>query len=105
MQIIRETDHVRLIAEEDFLVTHAGSLQGQLISGVEGIQSGKLILDLSRTTHMDSTGIKLVIGLLKTCQQKGVALQIEVASPSILQLFHICKLNQILDIKEVVANG
>ncbi|MDX2083892.1 MAG: STAS domain-containing protein [Candidatus Melainabacteria bacterium] len=104
MQVIQEKEHTRLLAEEDFLVTNANRLQLELIEALEAIDNPKVILDLTEITRMDSIGIKLVLGLLKSCEQKNFLLEVEVSSSSILKLFHLCKLGQLLNIREVVVN-
>lgn len=104
MKVVQEADTVRLVAEQDFLITNSAVLQGELMSSTQEVKSGSIILDLCQTTLMDSVGIKLVIGLYKTCVQKGLTLQIEASSPTILKLFQICKLNEMLTVREM-AHG
>ncbi len=105
MKILQEADNVRLVAEQDFLLMNAAVLQSELVSATQGLSQGTVVLDLTQTKLMDSMGIKLVLGLFKTCQQKGLTLHIEAASQSILKLFQICKLNEMLTIRENVAHG
>lgn len=105
MQVIHEAEQVRLLAKTEFLMVNASALQTKLLAALEEVNESRVILDLRDTKVMDSIGVKLVIGLLKTCQKKGITLRVEVASPTIIRLFQICKLNHVLDLREVAVNG
>lgn len=104
MQIIQGNDELRLIAQEDFVVTKAAVIHQELLQSVDKLQTGQIILDLSQISLVDSTGIKLVLGLYKTCQQKELSLRVEVSSPAILRLFQLCRLNQLLELQESSAH-
>lgn len=105
IKAVKENNSLTLVAQEDFIFHHSKPLQEQMLKHLKNVSSGRVILDLTHINSMDSVGIKLVIGLFKTCQDKGLDFCVEVSSATILQLFHICKLNQILDVREVLKNG
>lgn len=96
---------LRLVAEADFTIEHAQALQQQLKSQIEAHTGEPVVLDLSAIHFMDSVGVKLVVGLFKSCQLKSLPLTVEVASGQILRLLNLCKLSQMLTVKEVQLNG
>lgn len=100
MKVIQEENQLKYVAEEDFLFSNAQILQEKLLNGIQDVQSGTVILDLTQITTMDSVGLKLVLGLFKSCRAKGLSLRLEVDSPGIVKLLHLCKLNQLMDIQE-----
>ena len=104
MKIIQEKECLTLVAEEDFLFDKAEKIQADLLKALELCQSSLVILDLTQTTVMDSIGIKLLLGLYKSCQQKGLSLQVDVSSETIIRLFQLCQLTTLLNVHEVKAN-
>lgn len=104
MKINQETNCLTLVAEEDFLFNKAEKIQATLVKALESCQSTSVVLDLTQTTVMDSIGIKLLLGLYKSCQQKGLSLQVDVSSETIIRLFQLCQLHNLLNIREVQAN-
>ncbi len=106
MNIVSEDNALKIIADQDFTIANAKEIQAQLLTTLESVKSDtqNVLLDLSKTTLLDSIGIKLVIGLLKSCQQKGLTLALQVASPAMMKVLQICKISQLLDIHEVAGN-
>lgn len=101
-----ETDtELRLMAEEDFTVKHAPVLQQELLQMLSGVQGKSVVLDLSRTNLIDSMGIKLLVGVFKSCQENGLSFCLEASTQSVVKVLHLCKLNQLFEIKEVQLNG
>ncbi len=103
MKITSEKDILKMIATEDLQINHVQALQADMLKAMQKFKGKMVVLDLTQINHMDSMGVKLVIGLYKSCEENNISLRVEVSSPSILQLFKICKLNQFLDICEVVS--
>jgi anti-anti-sigma factor len=78
----------------------------QLLDEINRIESvATVTLDLSQCEHLDSPGIKLVVGLYKTCQIRNWPLEITIASTQLMHLFTLCKLDKIITLREVAANG
>ena len=96
---------LRLSSEVNFTVANAHDLQKALMQSVELSKAKSVVLDLSRTDVIDSMGIKLLIGLFKTCQEKALGFCLEVSSQSVLKVLKLCKIDQLIDIKEVQFNG
>ncbi|MBY0402943.1 MAG: STAS domain-containing protein, partial [Cyanobacteria bacterium] len=80
-----KNDILTLKADQDFTILNALELQKKLIKLLEKKTSGAVVLDLSRIELMDSIGVKIIIGLFTTCQEKNLSLSIEVASEQILR--------------------
>lgn len=100
----KDETQVRLIATQDLTFAQAADIQAGLLAGVEAGDGKPVILDLTGIQQVDSTGIKLVLGLYKSCQDKNLPLTVEVASPSVSKLFQVCKLNKFIEVKEVAAH-
>lgn len=105
MKTVRSEQGMRFIAEENLVATRSAELRKQFQTALDEAHSGMVVLDLSSTEYIDSTGLALVIGVVKTCEKKGLPFRVEVASPLILRVFKTCKLDQLMEIKEVPSRG
>jgi anti-anti-sigma factor len=59
---------------------------------------GKLILDLSETTFIDSTGLSVIIGAFKRAQMTGVELVLQSPSRNVLRVMELTGLNRAIPI-------
>ncbi|MEM0952227.1 MAG: STAS domain-containing protein [Cyanobacteria bacterium P01_H01_bin.74] len=105
MEVVCEGLETKIIVDQDLIATHSTQIHGEIVNALKEVDDGTVVLDISKTEMMDSIGIKVVIGLMKSCQSKGLGLRLDVASANILRLFKICKLDDLLDVREVVAHG
>ncbi len=101
MNIVDENDYRRLIADKDFTFNTADEICQELLKAVQSANTSRMVLDVTQITTIDSLGIKLIVGLYKSCQEKKITLELEVASASLIKILNLCKLNQFIDIKEV----
>ncbi|GED83210.1 STAS domain-containing protein [Streptomyces sp. 6-11-2] len=64
------------------------------------IQAGRhrLIVDLTGTTFMDSTGLGLLVGIHKRIRARAGALKLVITNPNIRRIFNITSLNQVFPI-------
>lgn len=58
-----------------------------------------VVLDLTRTTLIDSRGIALCVGLLKECERKGVTFSIDV-NQALARFFRLLKLDRVFHLNE-----
>ena len=63
-----------------------------------GIDS--LVLDLSEVEFIDSTGLSVLLNVLRRVTQRGGALVIVCTNPTVLRLFEITRLESTFDIVE-----
>ncbi len=86
-----------IICEEDFTLMHINTVRAELLKILADKSNTNLTLDLSGTQMMDSSGIKLILGLYRTCLDKGITLKLNVSSPFILNLLELCRLPNIIE--------
>jgi anti-sigma B factor antagonist len=65
----------------------------------------RMLLDLSETEYISSSGIGLLVSILRRCRQSGVQMGICALRPEILELFKLTRLNQVFSIYEDRAAG
>ena len=100
MKIVIQDEQMTITTEENWIGTLAAELQAELLSNMEQFKTGNVFLDLSQTDFMDSLGIKLVVGLIKSCQEKNLSFEIINCSASILRLFRIFNLDKLANIRQ-----
>lgn len=88
---------VRLAGEIDIYT--ADRLKSELLPITE--QKGKQVtVDLSSITYIDSTGLGIFIGALKSSYKHGSSLKLIGANDRVRRLFNITGLDEIIDINE-----
>ena len=60
--------------------------------------SGRMIIELSRLTYMDSTGIKQLVGLSRTMKAAGGSILLAAPHPNLARLFEIVNLGELIPI-------
>lgn len=61
---------------------------------------GAAVLDLAEAEVVDSLGITLILGLFKTCQQRGITFRVEGANPDLMRVFKLFSLPKLFPIQE-----
>ncbi|MGD8192626.1 anti-sigma factor antagonist [Brevibacillus ginsengisoli] len=77
----------------------APQLKESLVSLMQQADVQVVVLDLTEVIYMDSTGVGVIIGALKTCKAKGLQLVLENVPPRIERLFRITGLTEVVTIK------
>jgi anti-anti-sigma factor len=90
---------LRLNPKCELVASTVEALRDGLLKAL-GEAKGPVILDLSYTKQIDSLGITLVLGLFKTCQQKGLGFSVEGVSADILRVFRLFNLTKFFLVKE-----
>lgn len=105
MEVVKESGETRLVIEQDLMATYAQEIHQKMLAAMDAVEDGVIVMDIAKAKMMDSIGVKLVIGLFKTCTAKGFPFRLEVSSPTILKLLKVCRLTDLIDIHEVVSHG
>jgi anti-anti-sigma factor len=71
----------------------------ELVRALGGnVGPGRTIIELSRLTYMDSTGIKQLVGLSRTMKAAGGALVLAAPHPNLARLFEIVNLDELMPV-------
>lgn len=90
---------LRLNPKGDLVASTVEALRESLLKALEEAD-GPVVLDLGASRQIDSLGITLVLGLFKTCQQKGLAFSIEGVNTDILRVFRLFNLTKFFPVTE-----
>lgn len=90
---------LRLNPKGDLVASTVEATRDGLLKALEGA-TGPVVLDLSASRQVDSLGITLVLGLFKSCQQKGLSFAIEGVNPDILRVFRLFNLTKFFPVQE-----
>lgn len=91
----------------EFVVRVSGEIDHHSALGIrEKIDAGlaeysprRLILDLSETEFMDSSGLGLILGRLKKCGDRGCEMLVVNPRPQILKILRLAGVEKMLDIR------
>lgn len=98
--------HWKVMITDNLVGPVVEPLRAKLLDEIDRIDAvDSVTLDLSQCERMDSLGVKLVVGLFKTCQSRGWSFEITTASTQIMHLMTLCKLDKIITLREVTANA
>ncbi|WP_303674867.1 STAS domain-containing protein [Vampirovibrio chlorellavorus] len=100
MQTVVNEKELRLISEENFNSTFIDALQKKMLEAINANPDRDVVLDMRQVELIDSLGLKLLIGLYKTCQSQNRLLKLEVVNPSVLKVIRVCKLEQLIHLEE-----
>jgi len=62
-------------------------------------QNKKLVVDLTDVNYIDSTGLGIFIGVLKTSEKSSSSLKLKGLNDRVKRLFEITGLNEVIDIE------
>jgi anti-anti-sigma factor len=99
--VSQKKKELRMTLQEDMSLDHVPKLRAEMLTVLNDATSSAVVLDMSQITVMDASGLKLLVGLLRTCQNKKLPLRIEVSKKSLLQSLYFCKLEKFMEISEV----
>lgn len=76
-------------------------------AAVELLEGGakNLVVDLAKTEYMDSSGLGVVVGLLKKVKELGGTLAIAAAQPRVKRVFEVTGLNQVFPVRDDVEGA
>jgi anti-anti-sigma factor len=92
---------IRFVAEKDITAEQAKVLGEYFAEEVKDAAAVAVVLDLCSIDFVDSTGIGTIVGLARTCEEKGLDFRIEVSSPDILRVLRTCNLQNMFEIRDV----
>jgi anti-anti-sigma factor len=90
---------LRLTPKGDLIASTVEATREAFLKAMEAA-TGPVVLDLSNTRQIDSLGITLVLGLFKSCQQKGLPFAIEGVKRDILRVFRLFNLTKFFTVRE-----
>ncbi|MHA6253006.1 STAS domain-containing protein [Oceanobacillus sp. CAU 1775] len=68
-------------------------------------ENQEIIVDLEKVSYMDSTGLGVFIGVLKSAKEKGSSLELINIQERVYRLFHITGLEEIMNLKAIIQGG
>ena len=95
-----EDNVLRIAPTNDLVASSVADARTEMLAALEGSYEA-VVLDLSAIEQVDSLGISLVVGLCKTCQEKGAAFSVEGVNQNLLRVFKLFKLPEHFPVKGV----
>ncbi len=89
---------LRLAPTSNLVASSVADARTEIQKALESTHEA-VVLDLSEAEHVDSLGISLVVGLFKTCRDKGLAFSVEGVNQNLLRVFRLFKLPEHFPVK------
>lgn len=70
----------------------------KIFDKLTGKKTPKIVIELSRVTYVDSSGLATLVGILKNMRSYGGKMRLAAMSPKIKSLFEITKLDKLFEI-------
>ena len=74
-------------------------IREKIDEGLENHRPARLILDLSETEFMDSSGLGLILGRLRKCGDRGCEMIVVNPRPQIVKILRLAGVEKMLDIR------
>ena len=100
MLLQKSKNCLKWVTENDFNISTVEAVKPQIVIALESSPKKEVALVFGEADVIDDTGLKLLIGLYQECLKKDLKLSLTVKSSSILETVHLCKLDQLIDVKE-----
>lgn len=94
---VEKKDGIFYLAGE-FDIFHASDVQSEIMDNYDG--KDDMILDFGGVTFMDSTGLGILISILKDIEDDGKKIKIQNVSKRIKKVFVITELDKVFGIDE-----
>jgi anti-sigma B factor antagonist len=93
VDVAREADRVRIALRGELELATVDQAH-EALSLPEVAPSDTVVLDLSRVTFIDSTGLRFVLLADRTAQEKGWRLEMVPAPPEVQRIFRMTRLEE-----------
>lgn len=82
----------------------------QTLLEVEGDRAGEMIVDLSRCSFLDSSGLRALLATSERCEQSSKRRALVLSNPSVMRIFQLTRYDELFEIYPTVeaavnANG
>jgi len=102
----KKTDQALVIGLSDEIIMDVVvEMKAEITQLTESSPQKAVVLDLDRVTFMDSSGVGLLIGLRRMCQEQGKAFSIANPSPPIRKLFDMLRLTDYFAVPKSPASA
>ncbi|MGH9360661.1 MAG: STAS domain-containing protein [Thermoanaerobaculia bacterium] len=97
IEVSRDGD-ARIVEIHGALADDATSRAKEAFLQVLNENPRKILVDLSQLDYISSSGIGLLVSVLRRCRQRGISLPVCSLRPDIFDLFRLTRLHQVFEI-------
>jgi anti-sigma B factor antagonist len=96
IDMFRRPDGVAVVVPQGRLNMVAARQMKDLLATLVSEGSSRIVVDLERTTFLDSSGLGALIGGLKSARQAGGDLRIARPTPEVMTVFTLTNMDKVL---------
>ena len=83
----------------------AASVREQIDEKLIQLRASSLVLDLSRISFMDSSGLGLIMGRYAVCRKNGVDFRLRGADGRVVKMLELAGLSRVIGVEENAKGG
>ncbi|MBP5208555.1 MAG: anti-sigma factor antagonist [Clostridia bacterium] len=83
----------------------AASVREQIDEKLIQLRASSLVLDLSRISFMDSSGLGLIMGRYAVCRKNGVDFRLRGADGRVIKMLELAGLSRVIGVEENAKGG
>ena len=83
----------------------AASVREQIDEKLIQLRASSLVIDLSRISFMDSSGLGLIMGRYAVCRKNGVDFRLRGADGRVIKMLELAGLSRVIDVEETAKGG
>ena len=95
---------VTIMVRERLDSASASEFKAEITAAAQSSVKG-IVIDLAKTTFIDSAGLGALVSLLKNCSQRGLRLYLAGLTPQVRQIFELTRLYRLFDIFETATQA
>lgn len=91
-------NNIKISISENFTISEAGKFRESTYSSIS-IGQTHFDIDFMNCKFIDSTGLGVLVGLLKKCKDNGSDIVLRNLNSDVNKIFHMTRLDQVFNIK------
>lgn len=105
IDVFRRPDGIAVVVPQGRLNMVAARQVKELLATLVSEGSSRIVVDLERTTFLDSSGLGALIGGLKSARQAGGDLRIARPTPEVMTVFTLTNMDKVLRPRDDVESA
>lgn len=97
-EIKADGDHVYLRLKDKIYVDEAAMIREKLFPFLDA-GCNRIVVDLSGVSYIDSSGLGVLVAILKRTRQQGGGVKLKGLDGDVLQLFELTRLTKVFEIE------
>jgi anti-anti-sigma factor len=105
METIQDEHEITFLLKSDFVLANTERIKDLMLAQLAEVKKEtRISLDLSSMQNLDTFGVRVILGLAKSCKEKGCPLSVKTSDQNLKEIFQFLKLGSLLALQEEDAS-